>query len=220
MWKMENEILSTSKTTYWHPGYNNAYPCIEASVLKAIPTLTHYYFGPSIISDSWAMYVENYGADPELRSDGDMSLQRIWDDLIWYLEPGSLPSQQFFSQTGSIPIISNSSVLLPTTGPNTQILHSPQSIVINSNQTASFLSSDILNDAVTIGPIINESRISTDEEAFSDPKRMRFTEVVFISCHIPYRLALWILRNESRRENWLLLELNGFTQLQLFIRFT
>ena len=136
------------------------------------------------------MYVENYGADPELRSDGDMSLQRICDDTISHLEPGSLPSQQYFSQASSIPIIPNSSVLLPTTETNTQILHTPQTIVINSNQPTSFLSSDILNDAVTIGPIINESRISTEEEAFSDPKRIRYTEVVSMSCLIPSRSVL------------------------------
>ena len=124
------------------------------------------------------MYVENYGTDPELRSDGEMSLQRIGPNEPLQIEHGTLPSQQFFSQANSIPMITTSSVVLPSSEPSAQILPSSSTIVINPVQAQGFLPSDLIQEPVTIGPIISGSRIEESDGGFSEPKRMRFAEVV------------------------------------------
>lgn len=75
-------------------------------------------------------------------------------------------------------MITTSSVVLPSSEASAQILPSSSTIVINPVQAQGFLPPDLIHEPVTIGPILSGSRIEDNDGSFSEPKRMRFAEVV------------------------------------------
>ena len=81
--------------------------------------------------------------------------------------------QQFFQQQNPL----NSTVILPSGEPSTQMLKQSSSVVISQSGSQNFLTPDMLNDSSNVGSIINDQTLQRSEIAYSDAKRIRLTDV-------------------------------------------